>query len=512
MMVDSSENDVSLPVEGGSPTQPVTAADLARSLHRARVQAFLRPNHTEVTTVLGSELERLVARTAEVYASAITDDTRATYARRWALFVAWCRSHDLDYLPALPETVMLYLGDAVGSRSVALSTMRGWAAAIARVHMEAGFPSPTEDPAMTLFLRGLSRMAPEREREEPITALRIAPLRAVCRSIDLNAVDAKEVRDRALIALLAAGAHEAAVARVRWADVAFRPKSVVVTLYPVQRASTPPAPVVLRLWERATPATCPVLALRAWRALSLDVSPDAAVFTVIRSSQVTGKAMQTADVRRVSTVRLSALCPVGATTTPEEAMRVLGNHRSVDLRDKAILLAGFAGAFRRNEVTNLRWSDITVRDGSGIVIHLRRSKTDQAGRGKDVGIPLGRSLLTCPVRALTAWRERVELQNGPVDPEGSVFVHVGRSGRITERPLTPEGLTVLVRHRAEEAGLQGRWGGRSLRAGFISTAADLEIPLERVAAQSRHLTLDSLARYIRRLDPFAGSAAAKVGL
>ena len=71
---------------------------------------------------------------------------------------------------------------------------------------------------------------------------------------------------------------------------------------------------------------------------------------------------------------------------------------------------------------------------------------------------------------------------------------------------------MMVRRRAEDAGLEGRWGGRSLRAGFISTAADLEIPLERVAAQSRHMTLDSLARYIRRLDPFTGSAAGKVGL
>ena len=78
-------------------------------------------------------------------------------------------------------------------------------------------------------------------------------------------------------------------------------------------------------------------------------------------------------------------------------MRVLGNPRSVALRDKAIVLVGFAGAFRRHEATNLRWSEITVQDGSGIVIHLRRSKTDQAGRGKGCGLPLRRSSLACPV-------------------------------------------------------------------------------------------------------------------
>ena len=91
-------------------------------------------------------------------------------------------------------------------------------------------------------------------------------------------------------------------------------------------------------------------------------------------------------------------------------------------------------------------------------------------------------------------------------------MHVGRSGRITETPLTPEALTYLVIRRAKSAGLEGHWGGRSLRAGFISTAADLDIPLEAIATQSRHATSNTLMRYIRRDDPFRRNPAAKVGL
>ena len=78
--------------------------------------------------------------------------------------------------------------------------------------------------------------------------------------------------------------------------------------------------------------------------------------------------------------------------------------------------------------------------------------------------------------------------------------------------MTPEGLTRLVRRRAEAADLDGHWGGRSLRAGFISTAADLDIPLESIARQSRHATLDTLVRYIRREDPFRRNPAARIGL
>ena len=78
--------------------------------------------------------------------------------------------------------------------------------------------------------------------------------------------------------------------------------------------------------------------------------------------------------------------------------------------------------------------------------------------------------------------------------------------------MSPEALTRMVRRRVEEVAISGRWGGRSLRAGFISTAADLDLRLEDIAKQSRHATLDLLILYIRHDDPFRRNAAAQIGI
>jgi integrase len=193
-------------------------------------------------------------------------------------------------------------------------------------------------------------------------------------------------------------------------------------------------------------------------------------------------------------------------------MRLLRGVPSAVLRDRALLLVGFAGAFRRNELCNLRWSDVRD-DPDGLILRLRRSKTDPSGLGRDVGIPRGRSQLTCPVTALHAWRDRVQQQLGGAWHEQlPVLARVGRAGRIGQDGVTPAALTRIVVARAEAAFLPGHWGGRSLRAGFISTAADLDIPLEQIARQSRHAGLDSLIRYIRTEDPFRRNAADWIGL
>ena len=177
-----------------------------------------------------------------------------------------------------------------------------------------------------------------------------------------------------------------------------------------------------------------------------------------------------------------------------------------------MILIGFAGAFRRPDLVGFRWSDVTIKD-SGLILRLRRSKTDRLGQGVDVGIPRGRSATTDPVAALLAWRERMERQLGSTYlDDGPCFTVVGRAGRIGVEPLTTTAVSVMVRCRMEEAGIEGRWSGRSLRRGFISTAADLGLRLEDIAKGSRHQTLDSLMRYIATDDPFRNNPAAHVGL
>lgn len=486
------------------------AQRLAERLREARVEAFLHPERHLDVDDRQSELDRLLLQTAQVYANAVTEQTRSTYARRWRVFTRWCERNDLSSLPATPETVMLFLSDSMKTDGMCSTTMRGFAAAVSRIHLEAGLPSPNRDPGMAMFLRGMSRIALPPKKHHPISALRITGLREVCHVINRDSLDIKEVRDRAILGLIAAGMNGAQIARLAWDDLEMTPKVVEVTIRSIHRTPS----TTLSLGALEGDGACPITALYEWRSRTVgdDPLPSATVFTRILRGEVTPDPLTHRRVIQMLHGRRKSLGTPGHWATPEQAMRLLATYRSVDLRDRALLLIGFAGAFRRVEVTELRWGDITPRDNLGIVVHLRHSKTDVTGHGRDVGIPYGKSTLTCPVKALDAWKVRVEQQHGPVTADLPVFVDVGRAGRLGTDSLVPETLTGIVKRRASAAGLEGHWGGRSLRAGFISTAADLEIPLEKVAAQSRHASLDALALYIRRLDPFSSNAANQVGL
>ncbi|WP_146207338.1 tyrosine-type recombinase/integrase [Nocardioides silvaticus] len=484
-------------------------ADLADRMRTARVRAFLDPDEVAQPA---DEFEALLLRTAQIHVQAVTEKTRSAYARRWRKFEAWCGENGFTALPAPAETLMLYLAAAGNANGASLNTLRGWAAAIRRIHEEAGLASPTDDPAMRMFLRGLSRQIPPREKPMQISALRINGLREVIRTLDARSRDVREVRDRAVLGVIEAGAIVNRMRMLNWSEVQIDRNAVTVTLLPVERTSK--SPVVVRAVARADDhAACPVVAMAAWRDLSATADDDGAVFTTVEGQQATQKRLGVREIGRIKRTRLDALAGEGKKASFADAMRLLAQGRTIDLRDKALLLVGWAGAHRRGEVVDLRWEDVVPRDGEGLVIHLRRTKTDQEGRhGAKVGIPYGRNPLTCPVTALAEWHGRVQQQLGDVDPKWPVFPGVTRAGRIGTQPLSPEALTKVVRRRAQDAGLQGHWGGRSLRAGFISTCADLEIPLEKIAAQSRHVTLESLSKYIRRADPFRGSAAGKVGL
>ena len=218
------------------------------------------------------------------------------------------------------------------------------------------------------------------------------------------------------------------------------------------------------------------------------------------------------DVFRIRTSRIDSLGRAGQKAQADDVIALLGGSPPDVLRDKAMILIGFAGAFRRPDLVGFRWSDVTVKD-SGLVLRLRRSKTDRTGYGVDVGIPRGQSSTTDPVAALLAWRGRMEQQLGTDYLEdGACFTVVGRAGRIGMEPVTTTAVSVMIRARMEQAGIEGRWSGRSLRRGFISTAADLGLRLEDIAKGSRHQTMESLMRYIATDDPFRNNPGSQMGL
>jgi len=174
-------------------------------------------------------------------------------------------------------------------------------------------------------------------------------------------------------------------------------------------------------------------------------------------------------------------------------------------RDRALLLVGFAGAFRRGELVALDVADVTETP-EGLVVRLRRSKTDQEGVGRTVGIPYGSHPASCPVRALAAWLAATGIA------EGALFCGVDRHGRVLGR-LSDKGVARVVQRAAAAAGLDPKkYAGHSLRAGLATAAAQGGAPERAIMAQTGHRSVSMVRRYIRDGDLFTDNAAAYAGL
>jgi integrase len=171
-----------------------------------------------------------------------------------------------------------------------------------------------------------------------------------------------------------------------------------------------------------------------------------------------------------------------------------------DARDRALLLIGFAGGFRRSELVGLDCADIEhVRQG--VVITLRRSKTDQEAAGRKIGITFGRTH-HCPVIALDHWLTASGIDHGPV------FRPVDRHGRVGPERLSGEAVSLTVKERVAAAGIDAAsFSGHSLRAGFATSAAQAGVSSAKIRSQTGHASDAMLARYIRDGELFLGNAA-----
>lgn len=149
-----------------------------------------------------------------------------------------------------------------------------------------------------------------------------------------------------------------------------------------------------------------------------------------------------------------------------------------DIRDRALLLIGFAGGLRRSELVGFDVTDIEhVRQG--IVLQIRFSKTDQLGKGQKIGIPHGRTRW-CPIAAFDAWMAASGITEGPI------FRPVDRHGRIHDTRLSGEAIALVVRERVAAAGLDpAQYSGHSLRAGL--DYAFLHISTENAAVIRRRI-------------------------
>lgn len=182
---------------------------------------------------------------------------------------------------------------------------------------------------------------------------------------------------------------------------------------------------------------------------------------------------------------------------------VRGLHGLRGLRDAALLLIGFASALRRSELVSLNVEDIQFT-GEGTIIRLRRSKTDQEGRGRDIAIPCVRGRY-CPSKSLQAWIEA----SGIVD--GALFRQVNRYDQLLPQRLTAQSVALVIKQRAELAGFDpALFSGHSLRAGFVTNAAKGGASSSSIRAQTGHKSDAMLQRYVRDSCLFIDNPLSKI--
>jgi integrase len=178
----------------------------------------------------------------------------------------------------------------------------------------------------------------------------------------------------------------------------------------------------------------------------------------------------------------------------------------IGARDRALVLLGFAGAFRRSELIGLDVEDCAFGK-DGLTVTLRRSKTDQAGMGRKIGIPYGSNPETCPVRVLQGWIEQAGIIAGPL------FRSINRHGQVQPGRLSGIDVARVVKKLAERAGLEpGKYAGHSLRAGHATSAAIAGASERSIMNQTGHRSVQMVRRYIRDGNLFRENSAGKLGL
>lgn len=176
-------------------------------------------------------------------------------------------------------------------------------------------------------------------------------------------------------------------------------------------------------------------------------------------------------------------------------------------RDRALVLVGFAGAFRRSELAAIYMPDLTFRGDSGLVIHQRHSKTDQEGAGREVAIPFGEHMETCPVIALQNWLAAAAISRG------AVFRGVDRHGNVSATGLHPDSIGTIPKNAAARAAIDAtNIAGHSIRAGMATQAAMNGASERDIAKTTGHKSRRVLRRYIRTGRLFHENASASLGL
>jgi site-specific recombinase XerD len=191
----------------------------------------------------------------------------------------------------------------------------------------------------------------------------------------------------------------------------------------------------------------------------------------------------------------------------KQIINVIDQEKNEDIkkfRDRSIILIGFSGGFRRNEIVSLDYDDLDFVT-EGLKINLKRSKTDQFGEGTVKALPYFDNSQYCPVLSLKKW---IELSN---IKSGSLFRRFSKGSKLTENRLTDQTIALLIKKYLKLAGIESKnYSGHSLRSGFATSAAESGAEERSIMAMTGHKSTEMVRRYIKEANLFKNNALNKI--
>ena len=174
------------------------------------------------------------------------------------------------------------------------------------------------------------------------------------------------------------------------------------------------------------------------------------------------------------------------------------------IRDRSIILIGFSGGFRRNEIVSLDFDDLDFVS-EGLKINIKRSKTDQFGEGFTKALPYFDSSQYCPVVSLRNWLEISRIKSG------SVFRRFIKGSKLSENRLTDQTVALLIKEYLSMLGIDTKnYSGHSLRSGFATSAAESGVEERNIMAMTGHKSTEMVRRYIKEANLFKNNALSKI--
>ena len=175
-------------------------------------------------------------------------------------------------------------------------------------------------------------------------------------------------------------------------------------------------------------------------------------------------------------------------------------------RDRSIILIGFSGGFRRNEIVSLDYDDLDFVP-EGLKINIKRSKTDQFGEGFTKALPYFDSSQYCPVISLKNWLNISKITSGPI------FRRFLKGSKLSENRLTDQTVAILIKEYLNLAGINSKnYSGHSLRSGFATSAAESGVEERNIMAMTGHKSTEMVRRYIKEANLFKNNALNKIKL